>query len=63
LLSRLSLILRHAQDGASNLLADLEPYLSPNELTALQSRADLILKKRIFPSQPRDRRVIPWPPL
>jgi len=63
LLSRLSLILRHAQDGDSNLLADLEPYLSPSELTALQSRADSILKRKVFPRQPRDRRVIPWPPL
>jgi uncharacterized repeat protein (TIGR03843 family) len=47
----------------SNLLTDLEPYLSPNEILALQSRADSILKKRIFPRQPRDRRAIPWPPL
>jgi len=50
-------------DINSNLLADLEPYLSPNEILALQSRADSILKRRIFPRQPRDRRVIPWPPL
>lgn len=47
----------------SNLLADLEPYLSPEEIAALQSRADSILKRRVFPRQPRDRRVIPWPPL
>jgi len=55
LLSRLSL--------NSNLLADLEPYLSPSEITALQSRANSILKKRIFPRQPKDRRAMPWPPL
>ncbi|MBK9924309.1 MAG: SCO1664 family protein [Anaerolineales bacterium] len=47
----------------SSLLADLEPYLSPNEITALQSRADSILAKKIFPRQPRDRRAMPWPPL
>jgi len=47
----------------SNLLADLEPYLSPNELTALQSRAEKVIKRGIFPQQPRDRRAIPWPPL
>ena len=47
----------------SNLLADLEPYLSPNEITALQSRADSICRKGIFPRQPRDRRAMPWPPL
>jgi uncharacterized repeat protein (TIGR03843 family) len=46
-----------------NLLADLEPHLSPNEITALQTRADSILKKRLFPRQPRDRRAMPWPPL
>jgi len=63
LLSRLSLILRHAQDGDSNLLTDLEPYLSPNELTALQSRAEKIIKRGVFPHQPRDRRAMPWPPL
>lgn len=55
LLSRLSL--------NSNLLADLAPYLSPSEILALQSRADSILKKGIFPRQPRDRRAMPWPPL
>ena len=47
----------------SNLLADLEPYLSPNEITALQSRAESILQKGNFPHQPNDRRAIPWPPL
>jgi len=46
-----------------SLLADLEPHLSLNEITALQHRADLILKKRLFPRQPRDRRAMPWPPL
>ena len=45
------------------LLADLEPYLNPNEIAALQARADLICKKGIFPRQPRDRRAMPWPPL
>ena len=55
MLSRLSL--------SSNLLADLEPYLSPSEITALQSRAERILKRGIFPHQPRDRRAMPWPPL
>ena len=63
LLTRLDLVLRHAQDNDSNLLIDLESYLSPSELTAIQSRADSILKKRIFPRQPNDRRAIPWPPL
>jgi len=46
-----------------NLLADLEPYLSPNEIAALQSRAEAIIKRGTFPRQPRDRRAMPWPPL
>ncbi len=45
------------------LLADLEPHLSPGEITALQTRAERILKRGVFPRQPRDRRAIPWPPL
>ena len=47
----------------SNLLTDLEPYLSPGEISALQSRAELIVQRGIFPHQPRDRRAMPWPPL
>ncbi|NJC96016.1 MAG: phosphatidylinositol kinase [Anaerolineales bacterium] len=48
---------------SSSLLADLEPYLSPDEILALQSRAESIRKRGVFPRQPRDRRAIPWPPL
>ena len=55
LLSRLAL--------SRSLLADLEPYLSLREISALKSRAESILKKGIFPRQPRDRRALPWPPL
>jgi uncharacterized repeat protein (TIGR03843 family) len=55
LIARLSL--------SSNLLADLEPYLSPNEIAALQSRADSIIQEEIFPHQQLDRRAMPWPPL
>jgi uncharacterized repeat protein (TIGR03843 family) len=55
LLSRLSL--------SRSLLTELEPYLSPRELSALCARADLILRRGVFPRQPRDRRALPWPPL
>lgn len=55
LLSRISL--------GRSLLTDLERYLSPREITALCTRADSIRKKGFFPRQPRDRRVLPWPPL
>ena len=55
LLSRLSL--------SRSLLADLEPYLSPREISALVARAESIRKRGVFPRQPRDRRAMPWPPL
>ena len=46
-----------------DLLADLGPYLSPEEISALCTRAEYIRKKGTFPRQPRDRRAMPWPPL
>ena len=55
LLDRLSL--------SRGLLTDLEPYLSPEEITALCARAESIRKRGVFPRQPRDRRALPWPPL
>jgi hypothetical protein len=55
LLARLSL--------SPKLLANLEPYLNPDEISALQARANSILKRGTFPRQPRDRRAMPWPPL
>ncbi len=55
LIARLSL--------SPSLLTDLEPYLSPSEISALCTRAESIIKRGSFPSQPRDRRAMPWPPL
>jgi uncharacterized repeat protein (TIGR03843 family) len=49
--------------GVKNLLPSLEPYLTSRELSALCSRAEGIIKRGIFPRQPRDRRAMPWPPL
>jgi uncharacterized repeat protein (TIGR03843 family) len=45
------------------LLADLKPYLSQGEISALCTRAESLVKKGVFPRQPRDRRAMPWPPL
>jgi uncharacterized repeat protein (TIGR03843 family) len=45
------------------LLPALEPYLTRRERTALCARADSIIKRGLFPRQPRDRRALPWPPL
>jgi uncharacterized repeat protein (TIGR03843 family) len=55
LLSRLSL--------SRGLLTELERYLSPREISALCARAESIVKRGVFPRQPRDRRALPWPPL
>ena len=55
LLSRLSL--------SPGLLSGLGRYLDPVEISALCARADSILKRGVFPRQPRDRRAMPWPPL
>ena len=47
----------------TDLTSNLEPFLAPHEIHALCTRADSLLKKRLFPRQPRDRRAMPWPPL
>lgn len=49
--------------GIKSLFPSLEPFLNRRELSALSKRADSILKKGVFPRQPRDRRAMPWPPL
>jgi hypothetical protein len=49
--------------GINSLLPSLEPYLTSREISALCSRADSIVKRGVFPRQPRDRRAMPWPPL
>ena len=46
-----------------NLLTELGPYLSPEEIAALCARSEYLRKKGTFPRQPRDRRAMPWPPL
>jgi uncharacterized repeat protein (TIGR03843 family) len=46
-----------------NLLVDLQPYLSPNEIAALIARAEALTSSGIFPLPPEDRRAFPYPPL
>jgi uncharacterized repeat protein (TIGR03843 family) len=41
----------------------LEPYLSPDEIAALEARAQRLLASRRFPPPPADRRAFPYPPL
>lgn len=41
----------------------LEPYLSPGEVTRLQSRAEALSRSRVFPHPPPGRRAFPYPPI
>jgi uncharacterized repeat protein (TIGR03843 family) len=43
--------------------ADLEPYLSPEEIAALASRAQKLMRRGIFLSPPANRRAFPYPPV
>ncbi len=47
----------------NNLSADLQPYLTPEEIAALGARADALLANPVFPQPPDDRRSFPYPPL
>ena len=46
-----------------SLLADLEAYLSPREVSALKSRAKALTASRVFPQPPQGRRSYPYPPI
>jgi len=45
------------------LLADLQPCLNPNEITALIARAEALRTSHTFPLPPDDRRAFPYPPI
>jgi hypothetical protein len=46
-----------------NLLTDLQPYLSPGEISALLNRAEALTESRVFPFPPENRRAFPYPPI
>jgi uncharacterized repeat protein (TIGR03843 family) len=46
-----------------SLSAALQPYLTPQELAALDARAEALLASPVFPHPPEDRRSFPYPPL
>ena len=48
---------------ANNLLTDLQPYLSPGEISALITRAESLIASGMFPYPPEHRRAFPYPPL
>ena len=53
--------LAHLSDPS--MLADLQPYLSPNEIAALLARAEALTASGLYPLPPEDRRAFPYPPL
>jgi uncharacterized repeat protein (TIGR03843 family) len=52
-----------ARSNSGDLSADLGPYLNPEELAALQARAEALLAAGQFPLPPEDRRAFPYPPI
>jgi uncharacterized repeat protein (TIGR03843 family) len=46
-----------------NLLADLQPYLSSREISALLARAKTLVSSHVFPHPPDHRRAYPYPPV
>jgi uncharacterized repeat protein (TIGR03843 family) len=46
-----------------SLLADLQPYLSPNEISFFIARAEALLAAGLYPPPPEDRRAFPYPPV
>jgi hypothetical protein len=44
-------------------IALLDAYLAPQEIAALQRRAENLLASRIFPPAPTHRRAFPYPPI
>jgi uncharacterized repeat protein (TIGR03843 family) len=45
------------------LSAALQPYLTAEELAALEARTEALLANPVFPQPPDDRRSFPYPPL
>ncbi len=46
-----------------NLSVELQPYLTPPEIAALEARLEALLASQVFPHPPEDRRSFPYPPL
>ncbi|MGD8403827.1 MAG: SCO1664 family protein [Anaerolineales bacterium] len=46
-----------------SLLPDLQPYLSPREISALLTRAETLTSSGVFPLPPETRRAFPYPPI
>lgn len=54
---------RSQLEAGAPLRLDLRPYLAAGEISAILERAEHLLETGIFPTPPRHRRAIPYPPL
>ena len=48
---------------SQKLLTDLQPYLSPREISALTARGASLVASGVFPYPPEHRRAFPYPPI
>jgi uncharacterized repeat protein (TIGR03843 family) len=48
---------------SGGLVAGLETWITPDEVTATRERLDLLLKHRVHPYPPEDWPAVPWPPV
>ena len=55
--------LRACLKPTTELHTTLLQYLNPDEIAALDLRAETLIALGEFPLPPRDRRVYPYPPL
>jgi len=49
--------------SAQSLLDDLQLHLSPREISALLTRAKILVSSGVFPYPPEHRRAFPYPPI
>jgi uncharacterized repeat protein (TIGR03843 family) len=47
----------------TSLFAELQPYLSSREISALIARAERLVASGVFPLPPENRRAYPYPPI
>jgi hypothetical protein len=49
--------------STGQLLTELGPWLTPDEVAATASRVELLLEHRVHPYPPEDWPAVPWPPI
>jgi uncharacterized repeat protein (TIGR03843 family) len=50
-------------EAGGPLRLDLRPYLTAGEVASMLQRAEALLATGVFPSPPRHRRAVPYPPI